>query len=447
MLFTTPKFVNIRIHKYSNIYLDKTEEVFTWTEEKVFKEELYTEVKDDPRPQLYTDLIDCWNEGKECGYFTEQEGKEIVGVTKYGNKSTASRFKYGKTYFVPSLKIHKLKPEDIKPGTDIPARLITCLQESVTKRSDVYIAEKWLKPLEKDYCQDLVFDTTECLKWLEWCNEKAKVSKKSFNPFTFDFDSLYDSISPKLAFTALQDAMLSCRPSWSSEFQSWLLDLIAISIESSIGEFAGKLFKSRKGLPTGGSLIVQLANISVFFVLDKALYSNKESIKEIVSIKRYIDDGIGVHTMTSRRFKIWKTKISSLIYDSYDSKLIVKETDWSVPVAKHAMINFLDINFSFDQNNILQTDLYKKPTDTRCYLSFSSCHPGYTFSGVVYSQALRLRRIINDDERLKLRLNELGEDLMKCKYPPKMINNIMQKVGCWKEDLTRKKKTLLRITK
>ena len=149
-------------------------------------------------------------------------------------------------------------------------------------------------------------------------------------------------------------------------------------------------------------------------------------MKEVISIKRYIDDGIGLHTMTERKFDIWKKNVSRLVSD-HDLK--IKETDWSVPLTKHAMISFLDINFSFDQNNVLQTDLFKKPTDARCYLSFSSCHPGYTFSGVACSQALRLRCIINDDDRLRLRLNELGEDLIKCKYPPKMINNIMQKVG------------------
>ena len=78
-------------------------------------------------------------------------------------------------------------------------------------------------------------------------------------------------------------------------------------------------------------------------------------------------------------------------------------------------------NFSFDKNNTLQTDLYKKPTDARCFLNFSSCHPAYTFSGTVFSQALRLRRIINNDERLLTRLNELAEDFVKCKYPRKMV--------------------------
>ena len=141
------------------------------------------------------------------------------------------------------------------------------------------------------------------------CNEKAKVSRKSYNPFTFDFDSLYDRISPDLAYTALQDAMQSCRPSWSSEFQTWLLELIAISIEASIGEYCGKLFRS------------------------------------------------------------------------------------------------------------------------------------YTFSGTVYSQGLRLCRIINDDARLQIRLNELGEDFIKCKYPPQMIQKILQKVANTTRTLDKKEKS------
>ena len=111
---------------------------------------------------------------------SDTKAKEIVGITAKGNKSTSSKFKPGRTYFNPSLKIHKLEPDDIKPGCDIPARLITCLQESTTKRSDVYVTDKWLKSLEKDYCNDLVKDTTDSLIWLEKMNADAK---KMFSEF------------------------------------------------------------------------------------------------------------------------------------------------------------------------------------------------------------------------------------------------------------------------
>ena len=40
-------------------------------------------------------------------------------------------------------KIHKIEnPYDLVPGIEPPARIITALQESVTKRSDIFLAEK-----------------------------------------------------------------------------------------------------------------------------------------------------------------------------------------------------------------------------------------------------------------------------------------------------------------
>ena len=56
-------------------------------------------------------------------------------------------------------------------------------------------------------------------------------------------------------------------------------------------------------------------------------------------------------------------------------------------------------------------------------------HTPITFySGIVYSQALRLRRIINDQERLKNQLEDLKCCFIGCNYPRKMVNNICQKV-------------------
>ena len=56
----------------------------------------------------------------------------------------------------PMLKIHKLKLEQLKPGCKPPARLVTALNNGVTKRSDVFLAQKYLKDLEKRFCNDLL---------------------------------------------------------------------------------------------------------------------------------------------------------------------------------------------------------------------------------------------------------------------------------------------------
>ena len=158
-------------------------------------------------------------------------------------------------------------------------------------------------------------------------------------------------------------------------------------------------------------------------------------MKDVIDIKRFIDDGVGVHRMNQNSFEKWKIDVSKRV-KVYG--LTIKKEDWSQPKQKHAMINFLDINFLFDKTKKLQTDLYRKPTDARSYLHFDSCHPPHCFSGVVKSQAVRLRRIINDDHRLTLQLEELKTDFLKCGYPQKMLDNIIKKVNAQERSLVKK---------
>ena len=408
-------------------------------EEKVYDKDLYEELEADPRTKLYDNLCELWRKGKDSSFVSDTEAKEIAGITEKGNKSTSSKFKPGDTYFSPSLKIHKCEPKDLVPGCDVPARLITCMQEGVTKRSDVYIAEKWLMKLQKDYCKDLVEDTNDTLRWLEEMNTKTKKLKKNLTPFTFDFDSLYDSLKPTLVLKALEDAMHTCRPEWDPNFKKWLLALVNLSIESAVGIFRGKFFKPKGKLPTGGSISVPAANITVYFVLNNVLYSDRHLMKDDIDIRRFIDDGVGAHTMTKRVFNVWKTEVSKRV--AHFGNLKIKEKDWTEPPTKFGSVNFLDILFSFDENGALQTDLYRKPTDARAYLNFGSCHPNYTFAGSVFSQALRVKRIVNNSERCMVRLDELMMDYERSGYPKKMLRNIIDKVKNMERTLQKKEKS------
>ena len=84
--------------------------------------------------------------------------------------------------------------------------------------------------------------------------------------------------------------------------------------------------------------------------------------------------------------------------------------------------------FCMDSNGSLQTDLYIKPTDSKSYLHFGSAHPNHVYSGIVYSQCLRLRRIINSQIRLEQKVKNLSEAFIKCGYPKPMVKNISDKV-------------------
>ena len=394
--------------------------------EKVENPNLYVSSDIDPRPPLYNELIKIWASGKILKFVDEYTAHNIVGLTNNNNKSTASHFKPGIPYFLPSLKIHKIKdPNDLKPGVDVPARVITALQNGVTKRSDVYLATNILKYIENDFCTDLVEDTTKTLIWLDNINTTIEATlKKTFKCFTLDFKNLYDSLSPELVLEAMTFAIKKVRPNWKSDYVKWILDLINISMKSAIGMYKGKWYTPIEGIPTGGSLSVQLANITVFYVLWQCLYSKDDLLEHIHSMKRFIDDEVGIFKGSLRQFNTWK---KYLLQGLSRYKLVIEEGAWQY-AENGEYVNFLDIKFGFDFNGDLMTDLYRKETDSRSYLHYNSCHPNFVFSGIVYSQALRIRRIVNDDYKVNIHLDVLKQSFFKAKYPKKMVNNIIDKV-------------------
>ena len=124
--------------------------------------------------------------------------------------------------------------------------------------------------------------------------------------FTFDFEALYDSITPTLAIEAVKSAITECRPDWSDIFVEWICYLLTFSMESAVGVFKDNWYKPKKGIPIGGSCSVPLANIAVYYVLKKVLYSRENKMRNIVSMKRFIDDDTGLHTMSNREFDLWR---------------------------------------------------------------------------------------------------------------------------------------------
>ena len=204
------------------------------TEEKLQNKDLYTELPHDPTHELHEKLYMKWVEGKTSEFISEDETKNIMGISNSKKKDgsgptnhpiTLPHYKPGRAYFYPSMKIHKVKKEDLIPGIEPPIRLITGLQDGVSKRSDVFLAENFLSSLQQDFCSDLLLDTTDALKWLEKMDNNTKPNTSSF---TFDFKSLYDSLSQKFVIDSLKEAMHECRPEWTQEFRNWFVDLFVL---------------------------------------------------------------------------------------------------------------------------------------------------------------------------------------------------------------------------
>ena len=154
----------------------------------------------------------------------------------------------------------------------------------------------------------------------------------------------------------------------------------------------------------------------------QAVYSDQHLMNCVRELKRYIDDGGGFYVGSQRSFIVWMKKVNENLapYGLFIDESVIQDVG--------IFVAFLDIQFCFDTKGHLQTDLFVKPTDSRSYLHYSSAHPRHTFSGIVYSQCLRLHRIINDQGCLVHRLNELLAAFDMSGYPEEMLLSIRNKV-------------------
>ena len=147
------------------------------------------------------------------------------------------------------------------------------------------------------------------------------------------------------------------------------------------------------------------------------------------------NDIAGLWDGTKESFNIWSDKIDARLQSQFG--LSIKDNDadeWDINNPETFTV-FLDIKFRFDENKGLVTDINIKKTDARTYLHYSSYHPRQTFPSIVYSQALRYRRIINDDDTLKVRLEDLQKCFLSSGYPKNMVKGIM-------DDVVKRKRTL-----
>ena len=389
----------------------------------------------DPTPALSEQLHSLWCQGVTEKHVTRTQAKKTVGIQLSNGKftkSTSDIFKPGLTYGYALLKVHKLSLEQIRDKKIPPTRFVSDLSRGLTVRSDKFLAWNWIKDLARDYATDLVQDSTHTLQVLESFSGSNRLTDnlKSFN---FDVVSLYDSLSPQLVLEAFSDAVSTLGPTWSPSFVTWIKNLISLSLEAAFVSFRGIFYKGKSGIPTRGTLSVELANIAVRYVLRDLFNRDDFYSQNIVMFVRFVDDGAGILRATDSQFVDWFNNLNSQSQARFNLSFTYSLnpiTEWTI---------FLDIKFKYLQGN-LHTDINIKETDACRYLEFSSHHPRHTFSSIIYSQAIRYRRIIKDNTLLHQRLDELKSYFASSSYDEKLIDRIIDKVRTMPRILVYKKK-------
>ena len=118
---------------------------------------------------------------------------------------------------------------------------------------------------------------------------------------------------------------------------------------------------------------------------------------------RYIDDVSFIWTGTLQSLKVFIKYLNS----------VHPTIKFAAQYSKNA-VNFPDTTIRKTKDGSLLTDVYQKPTDNPAYLHRNSSHDHKLKDSIPYSQALRLRRICQDDSTLKKRLQQYSQYFVSC---------------------------------
>ena len=168
------------------------------------------------------------------------------------------------------------------------------------------------------------------------------------------------------------------------------------------------------GLDDSAPSSVKLANITLYKHLLNIHSHYREKIPSIQL--RLIDDIFGIWSGNEQELQNWVTFLN----DSHDTiKFTLEHSRENIP--------FLD-TMVYIENNKVKTKLYKKPTDNKQYLHYNSEHPMHVKNSIPYAQALRYRRIIEDDFILEGELKKLKESFTSRLYPDLIVDTAIDKV-------------------
>ncbi|XP_072041052.1 uncharacterized protein [Amphiura filiformis] len=292
-------------------------------------------------------------------------------------------------------KVHKAN----NPGRPIVSGC-SCPTKQISRFVDYH-----LRPLVESL-PSYIQDTTDFIKHINTLNENAPLPDNTLL-VSADVTALYTNINHNEALRACQQ-YLGTRPNKSPPTVD-LIRLLELVMTLNSFEFNSQFYNQILGIRMGTCVAPSAANLFMGSLearlLDTATTKPLEG-----SWVRFIDD---VHFL-------WTSGVDNL--EAFKSHLntshpTIKFTFESSPT----QVPFLDTLTILKQGHI-QTSLYSKPTDKHTYLLPSSCHPPHTFSGIPYSQALRVRRICSDPEEEDRHLNNLRSNLLKRAYDPNTID-------------------------
>ena len=299
-------------------------------------------------------------------------------------------------YILP--KIHKRRENP--PGRPIVSS-INCPTEKISQLIDIVL---------RPYAQkgkSFVKDTPDLIK-------KLKDIKLDENDWLFSMDvqSLYTNIPHEEGLEVVRQAIKNRTSLPKNEN---ILKMLSLVLKGNVFRFDNSFYLQTNGTAMGTRVAPTYAVIFMNAFEEKNIYPSKFPLKVWF---RFIDDILGIFHGTEAELSDFFTYCNSLhntIKFSYEYS--------------RDRIVFLDIVIFRSERGRLETTLYTKPTDSKTYLDFSSCHPSHNKRSIPYSQFLHIRRNCSNWQDFAIHSVELVSYLSIRGYPMELITDSLMKVA------------------
>ena len=258
---------------------------------------------------------------------------------------------------------------------------------------------------------------------------------------TADVVGLYPNIPHEEGLQALGEAL--DRRSNNKIPTNVLMEMTEFVLKNNFFEFDSKTYHQKLGTAIGTKFAPPYACIFMD-KLEKGFLQGQQLTPWLWL--RYIDDVFFIWTHGREELKAFLRALNSF-HDTI--KFTFEMTHASVNSSFEELesctllsgrgVNFLDLNVWLDRGK-LESDMYCKPTDCHQYLHYTSCHPPHIKRSIVYSQALRIKRLCSSEGRFLNHLNQFKQWFTKRGYPSKVIteqcNKAKSHIAVPREDQT-----------
>ena len=313
--------------------------------------------------------------------------KEILSKSEFDAMSVENK---GPGRFYCNFKMHKKHDHKQAP----PVRPITSGSGSLTEGIGTYV-EHYIKHGATSH-QTYLKDTPDFLRQIAKINSGPKLDKQTMLA-TFDVDGLFTNILHRDGLQSLQE-QLQEDSTIEEAHKKYILKLMEVILKNNFFSFHDSHWKQLIGAAMGSRPVPAFADGFMARTIDPEIQKlsekyNKEKVKSLPLLKRFLDDYISLFVGTTKNLHRLLEEINkihpqirlTMSHTSVPGELLEDQCDCE----KKSEIPFLDTLCSLKDGKI-ETDLYIKPTDRNQYLLPTSCHPKQTTKSIPKSLGLRI---------------------------------------------------------